>query len=147
MGATKIVNEAGGPPRRYRIGTAVGVAYGSDIDEVVTVLTEVAGSHPKTLQVPEPRARFRTFGASSLDFELLCWIERPEDRGLVLHDLNSEIYRRFAAHEITIPFGQQDVYVKELPRTGRQTEDEDPDGSTTGGDGSADHPRPNTERR
>lgn len=119
MGATKIVNEAGGPPRRYRIGTAVGVAYGSDIDEVVAVLTDVAVSHPKTLGAPEPRVRFRTFGDSSLDFELLCWIERPVDRGLVLHELNSEIYNRFAAHGITIPFQQQDLYIKEFPSTDR----------------------------
>jgi MscS family membrane protein len=125
MGATKIVNEAGGPPRRYRIGTAVGVAYGSDIDEVVEVLEDIAESHPKTLRIPEPRARFRTFGNSSLDFELLCWIERPVDRGLVLHELNSEIYRRFAAHGITIPFPQQDLYIKESPRS---------DGPSAGGE-------------
>ena len=115
MGATKIVNEAGGPPRRYRIRTGVGVAYGSDIDEVVAVLTTVAEGHPKTLDHPEPRVRFRNFGGSSLDFELLCWIERPVDRGLVLHELNSEIYRSFAAQDITIPFAQQDLYIKEFP--------------------------------
>ena len=118
MGATKIVNEAGGPPQ-YRIRTAVGVAYGSDIDEVVAVLTEVAESHPQTLAVPEPRVRFKTFGNSSLDFELQCWIERPVDRGQVLHELNSEIYRQFAAHGITIPFPQQDLYIKEFVGTGR----------------------------
>ena len=126
MGATKIVNEAGGP-RRYRIRTAVGIAYGSDIDEVVAVLTDVAESHSKTLRDPEPRVRFRTFGDSSLDFELLCWIERPVDRDLVLHELNSEIYRRFATHGITIPFPQQDLYLKELPGTDRpSTEDGEP---------------------
>jgi small-conductance mechanosensitive channel len=115
MGASKIVNEAGGPPRRYRIRTAVGVAYGTDIDEVVTVLTDIAEGHPKTLEDPEPRARFRTFGESSLDFELLCWIQQPADRGLVLHELNSEIYRQFAAHEIKIPFPQRDLHIKEFP--------------------------------
>ncbi|MCH7584414.1 MAG: mechanosensitive ion channel family protein [Acidobacteria bacterium] len=118
MGATKIVNEAGGPPRQFRIGTAVGVAYGSDIDEVEAVLRDVGDSHPLTLRSPEPRVRFRKFGDSSLDLELLCWIERPVDRGLVLHELNSEIYRRFATHGIRIPFPQQDVYIKEFPNTG-----------------------------
>ena len=115
MGSTKIVNEAGGPPRQYRIGTSVGVAYGSDIDQVVEVLTRVAEDHPKTLSQPEPRARFRLFGASSLDFDLLCWIEHPVDRGAVLHELNSEIYRQFLANDIAIPFPQQDVYIKEMP--------------------------------
>ena len=123
MGATKIVNEAGGP-RQYRIRATVGVAYGSDIDEVVAVLTDVAESNPKTMQDPEPRVRFLAFGDSSLDFELQCWIENPADRGLVMHELNSEIYHRFDAHGITIPFPQQDLYVKEYPTIARPpTED------------------------
>ena len=115
MGATKIINEAGGPPDRYRIRTGVGVAYGSDVDLVVEVLNGVAVAHPMTLVQPEPRVRFRAFGDSSLDFELLCWIERPVDRGTVLHELNMEIYRQFGANDITIPFPQQDVYIKEMP--------------------------------
>ena len=52
MGATKIVNEAGGPRHRFRIGTAVGVAYGSDIDEVMAVLTDIAASHAKARSDP-----------------------------------------------------------------------------------------------
>ncbi len=115
MGAAKIVNEAGGPPSQFRIGTTVGVAYGSDIDRVEAILTDVGESHPITLRDPEPRVRFREFGDSSLAFELLCWIERPVDRGLVLHELNSEIYRRFAADGIKIPFPQRDIHIKELP--------------------------------
>ena len=62
MGATKIVNEAGGPPSRYRIRTQVGVAYGSDVDQVAEVLVSVAADHAKVLKSPEPRARFRAFG-------------------------------------------------------------------------------------
>ncbi len=115
MGATKIVNEAGGPPDRYRISTSVGVAYGSDVDQVVEVLDAVAVAHPKTLATPEPRVRFTAFGASSLDFDLQCWIQRPVDRGVVLHELNLEIYKQFAANDIAIPFPQQDVYIKEMP--------------------------------
>ena len=115
MGATKIINEAGGPPERYRIRTGVGVAYGSDADQVVEVLHTVAVEHPRTLNNPKPRVRFTAFGASSLDFELLCWIEKPAHRDEVLHELNMEIYRRFKADGIEIPFPQQDVYIKEMP--------------------------------
>lgn len=120
MGASKIVNEAGGPPRRYRIRTGVGVAYGSDIDLVGEVLNSVAVEHDKTLPQPSPRARFRKFGDSSIEFELLCWIARPADRGLVLHELNSEIYRRFAAANIRVAFPQRDLYIKEMPERGTE---------------------------
>ena len=116
MGNAKIVNEAGGPPARYRIRASVGVAYGSDIDKVIDVLVGVATEHPKVHATPELRARFRTFGESSLDFDLLCWIERPAERGLVLHELNCAIYKRFDAEGITIPFPQRDLYIKQMPQ-------------------------------
>ena len=115
MGAAKIVNEAGGHPHRFRINTPVGVAYGSDIDKVMEILTGVAHDHDKVLANPEPRARFRTFGDSSLDFDLLCWISNPADRGLVVHELNCEIYRQFAAGGVEIPFPQRDVHIKNVP--------------------------------
>jgi small-conductance mechanosensitive channel len=115
MGAAKIVNEAAGVPNRYRIKISVGVAYGSDVDGVMEALLAVGESHPEVLRYPEARARFRTFGASSLDFELLCWIADPAERGRVSHELNIQVYKRFADLGITIPFPQQDLYIKELP--------------------------------
>ena len=115
MGNAKIVNEAGGPPQRYRIRTSVGVAYGSDIDKVMDVLLDVAKNQPEVHMDPEPRVRFRTFGESSLDFDLLCWIEQPADRGRVAHELNCAIYKQFAAAGVSIPFPQRDLHIKEMP--------------------------------
>jgi len=117
MGNSKIVNEAGGPPRQVRIAVSVGAAYGSDIDQVIEVLLSVGSSHDKTLSLPEPQVRFREFGDSSLNFDLLCWIKDPAVRGLVLHELNCEVYRQFSKTGIQIPFPQQDVYIKEMPGT------------------------------
>jgi MscS family membrane protein len=116
MGSAKIVNESGGPYEKYRVRISVGVAYGSDIDQVMEVLLNVANANDKVCKAPEPRVRFVLFGASSLDFSLLCWIERPALRGLLTHELNCEIYRQFEAANITIPFPQQDVHIKELPQ-------------------------------
>lgn len=115
MGAAKIVNEAKGVTNQYRIQATVGAAYGSDIDGVMEALLAVGRAHPVVLSDPEPRVRFRRFGDSSLDFDLLCWIANPADRGLVVHELNCEIYRKFAEAGITIPFPQRDLYIKETP--------------------------------
>ena len=114
MGGSKIVNEAGGPAARYRIRTGVDVAFGSDIDIVVEILKAIAARHNKTLTHPAPRVRFREFAESGLRFELLCWIAQPADRGLVLHELNSEIYREFAAANIKIPYPQRDLNIKQI---------------------------------
>ncbi len=115
MGSAKIINESGTDNTPYRIRAMVGTAYGSDVDKVLRVLEEVATSNDKLCENPAPRARFRAFGASSLDFELLAWIPDPAMRGLRVHEMNCEIYRRFKAEGIEIPFPQQDVWIKEMP--------------------------------
>ena len=117
IGNGKIINEAGGPAPQHRIRIAVGVAYGSDIDEVIEVLAAVASEHPEVLATPEPRVRFRTFGESSLDFELLGWIARPVDRGRVMHELNCAVYKSLIKHNIEIPFPQRDLHVRTMPES------------------------------
>lgn len=118
IAGAKITNESGGPYEKMRIGLSVGAAYGSDVDQVCEVLLEVGRDNPETCGVPEPRVRMRGFGASSLDFELLCWIEEPKDRGRISHDLFMSIYNAFAAGGIEIPYSKQDLYIKEMPDSG-----------------------------
>ncbi len=112
----KIVNESGGRHLKMRIRVSVGVAYGTDADEVIDVLTKIGLEHEEICADPEPRVRMRGFGASSVDFDLQGWIERPEDRGRISHQLYLEIYKKFAEHGIEIPFTQQDIYIKEFPQ-------------------------------
>lgn len=116
MGNSKIINESGGPYEKERIRIPIGVAYGSDIDKVEDVLMGIAKSHKELCNFPEPRVRFRRFGDSSLDFELLAWIDEPVLRGKMLHVINGEVYKAFAAEGIEIPYPKRDVYIKEMPK-------------------------------
>ncbi len=115
MGNAKITNETGGPHEKYRIRVKIGVAYGSDIEKVHDVLLDEARQNPQVCRQPEPRVRFRVFGDSSLDHELLCWVKEPVLRGRVLHNLNTAIYKRFLKEGIEIPFPQQDIYIRSSP--------------------------------
>ena len=115
IGNGKIINEAGGPSERHRIRIAVGVAYGSDIDHVIATLEKVAADNVDIVADPEPRVRFRMFGDSSLNFELLGWIAQPVDRGRVTHELNCAVYKAFAESGIQIPFPQRDLHVRTMP--------------------------------
>ena len=115
IGNSKIINEAGGPSEKHRIRIAVGAAYGSDIDHVIATLEKVATDHEEICSNPAPRVRFRQFGDSSLDFELLCWIDRPVDRGRLHHELGVNVYKAFAAAGIQIPFPQRDLHVRTMP--------------------------------
>ena len=116
IASAKIVNESGGPYLKIRIPIAFGVAYGSDVDQVSEVVQSIAQSHPSVCEQPQPMVRMRAFGASSLDFDLLVWIEDPQYKGSISHDLFVEIYKAFGREGIEIPYAKQDLYIKELPQ-------------------------------
>jgi MscS family membrane protein len=78
-------------------------------------LMRVGKENPDLCKKPPPKIRMRGFGASSLDFNLMAWIKRPEDRGRISHDLYIAIYKLFTEYNIEIPFTKQDLYIKEWP--------------------------------
>jgi len=124
IGNTKVVNESGGRWEKSRVRIPVGVAYGADVRQVCEVLKKCATSHKEVLESPEPRVRMRSFGASSLDFELLCWIAEPVLRGRLRHELFMDVYEALNQAGIEIPFSQHDLYIKEFPRQQQTTESE-----------------------
>ena len=102
-----IVNETGGPWEKERIRATIGIAYGSDIDEAIKVLENSAKTLENVAAHPEPRVRFREFGDSALIFQVMCWIQEPALRGLMLHQLNMAIYKDLNSAGIQIPFPQR----------------------------------------
>ena len=106
----KVINESA-PEARFRVRIKVNVAYGTDIDEVEKILLDLTQQNPLVTQKPKPRVRFRNFGDSSLEFELLCWAKRPHDKGRLIHELNRDIYKAFDAADIVIPYPQRDVHM------------------------------------
>lgn len=115
IGNSMIINQSGGPHKKMRVRLKIGVAYGSDVDHVKKILVETAKADHEVCTFPEPRIRFRQFGGSSLDFELLFWVENPEDKGRVLDAMNSAVYKRLNKDGIEIPYAKQDLYIKGLP--------------------------------
>lgn len=110
IASSKIQNESK-PETRTRLRAPVGVAYDSNIEQVEELLKQIADEYDAVLEDPAPRVRFREFGDSSLNFELLCWVDSPEGKPKVLHEINKEIFRRFNQKGIGIPFPQRDVHL------------------------------------
>jgi len=102
-----------------RIIVSVGVAYGSDVKQVMEILLAVAGEHPGVMKnqpgVTPPTAFFVAFGDSALQFELRCFIRQIDRKFSITSDLNIAIDAAFRKAGITIPFPQQDVYLHTAP--------------------------------
>lgn len=110
----KVINESA-PVPSSRIRVPLGVAYTSDLDRVEALLLRVAAANPRVAREPEPRVRFRAFGESAINLELLCWIDNPADKGLEIHNIIKSVHLAFAENRIAIPFPQRDVHL--LPAT------------------------------
>ncbi len=97
---------------KRRVDIRIGVAYGSDPNEVLKLLQQTAVEHNKVLVDPPPRPLFIEFGDSSLNFRLLCWTHFEEGLG-VKSDIFTAIYNALADAGIEIPFPQVDLHIKD----------------------------------
>ena len=112
IATSKIINESGGPQEKERIRISLDVAYGTDIKKVKKIMYDIAVSSANVCDKPNPRVRFRKFGESGLNLQLLCWIEKPEKRGSVIDEISISIYESFNSNSIVIPFPQRTVHIK-----------------------------------
>ncbi len=95
-----------------RIIIPVGVSYDTDPDQVRDILLQVAKDSEFTASYPEPRVFFMDFGASSLDFELRCYIKNVDSSVSARSDLRFSIFKALKAAGIEIPFPQRDVHLR-----------------------------------
>ena len=108
LNASKVTNESA-PQRRRRVRVPIGIAYGTDIDAFEELAVGAALSEPLVLDSPKPRARFRSFGESALQYELLCWVNGPTRRRRARHELNRALYKALHDADIEIPYPKRDV--------------------------------------
>lgn len=71
----------------------INVDYGSNIDEVKSLLKDIAGSHPKVLKQPSPFARMTKINPTSLEFTVRVWA-KSSDLWEVNHDLTELFYKK-----------------------------------------------------
>ena len=105
------------PESRMSLLLHVSVGYASDVDRVETALvdeaTRAVGEVPGLLGAPAPFVRFIPgFGASSLDFTLICQVATFVDQFAVQHELRKRILRRLRADGIEIPYPVRTVELR-----------------------------------
>jgi small-conductance mechanosensitive channel len=95
---------------RLRMVVPVQVAYGTDLEQAMRLMTEAAQAQPRVLAEPAPQALLTLFADSGINLELGFWIADPQEgTGGVRSAINLMIWRSFREHGIEIPFPQREV--------------------------------------
>ncbi|MEF8725798.1 MAG: mechanosensitive ion channel domain-containing protein [Candidatus Bipolaricaulota bacterium] len=94
-----------------RLHIPIGVGYDSDVKQVKKLLTEIANSEEHVVNDPSPRAYFKEHGDSSLNFELLAWINSPVNAIPVKDSIREKIDEKFRKENIEIPYPQRDNHL------------------------------------
>jgi len=113
-----------------RIRMKMGVAYGSDTEKVRDILIGIARSQPQVIlnnpRLHDPKVLFKSFGDSSLDFELRFFVRNIQDKFDIQSDVNYAIDKAFRENNIEIPFPQRVVYLKDEMADSRVDDPEEP---------------------
>lgn len=100
---------------KARFEISVGVAYGTNLEEVHQLVLDLLNSYEGILKYPSPFIVFKEFASSSIDMSVRFWVAEYSTGIILKSDLIIAIDKLFKEKGIVIPFPQQDVYVKSLP--------------------------------
>lgn len=114
--ASSIVTNHSLPKRSLVIAVPVGVSYDSDLEEVERVVLDVASQVLEAVEggTPEtpPRVRYRDFGDSSINFNVLLAAGRFTDQFMIRHEFIKKLHARFNEEGIEIPFPIRTVHMR-----------------------------------
>ncbi len=114
--ASSIVTNYSLPQMSLWIEVPVGVSYESDLQEVERVAVEVGEQALEAVEGTPPRmapvVRYREFGDSSINFDVLLSAGEFADQFLIRHEFIKRLHERFNSEGIEIPFPIRTVHLR-----------------------------------
>ena len=95
-----------------RVDFNFSIAYENDFDKARLIITEICSSHALALSDPAPFVRMSEHGQSSINITARVWV-KSEDYWTVKYDILENVKKAFDENNITIPYNQLDVHVKD----------------------------------
>lgn len=96
-----------------RVEIVVGVSYDCDIEKARDLILEAATEHERCSKDPHPQCYLKDYGESSVDFLLYFWVDDvTQGRFEPKSDVMRSIWRKFKEHDISIPYPQRDLHIK-----------------------------------
>ncbi|MEJ2440297.1 MAG: mechanosensitive ion channel [Gammaproteobacteria bacterium] len=99
-----------------RIDMTFSIGYEDNIKLAKSLIETCLNEEERILPDPAPTIMVMELAASSVDIAVRPWV-KSSDYWVVRSDLLENIKAAFDANQISIPFPQQDVHIKELPAT------------------------------
>lgn len=99
---------------RCRLHLPVAIAYGTDPVIVTEILVACARLEPNVLSYPTPKVWLKRFGDNGIDFEVLVWIEHPQEAEPIKSALNFLIEAELRHHGIEIPFPHREIRIRNI---------------------------------
>jgi len=106
-----LINYSAKPTRRVDLTFSVG--YENDITHVKEVLNKIIERNKLILRDPEPFVAVSAHSASSVDFVVRAWCN-TENYWSIYFDLLEEVKITFDKENISIPYPQMDLHLKEV---------------------------------
>ena len=94
-----------------RESVTVGVAYGTDVQLVKSLLIKAVNSSSKVISKPGPTVYFTNFGDSALEFKVVFTLNNSFEAAITQSDIRFKIDALFRENKISIPFPQRDVHL------------------------------------
>jgi len=103
-----------------RIHVPFGVAYGSDVERLRTIMLNLAGTLPDVVKDDPSHVSsvwFTAMDDSSLNFELLVWVNGNATLNAQRKksDFTFAVHQTLLDNEFQIPFPQRDIHIKSMP--------------------------------
>jgi MscS family membrane protein len=101
------------PEPKARVVIPFGVAYGSNIEKVKKIVMKEINGIKNKIDEPEPMVMFLEMADSALNFKAYFYVKSFEDRFKATDEANTKIYNALNKNNISIPFPQMDIHIKE----------------------------------
>jgi small-conductance mechanosensitive channel len=104
-----------------RVEVLVGVDYSTDLEKTTNLILEILEQDKRILRYPKSVVLVSNFGASSIDLQILFWVDNKDNWLWVRSDIMRRGKAAFTEFDIQIPFPQ--MVLHNMPKPGNGNEE------------------------
>ena len=97
-----------------RVDVIVGVKYGSNLEQVKKIISDIIIGNPEVSKYPAPNILIHELANNAVNIRVLFWTPDYDNWVGLRSKIYQDIYESFAANNIEIPFAQTDLHIRSI---------------------------------